>query len=219
MKKIAAVHTAMPMVEPTKSLFAEILPEVKLFNIVDDSLIQDVIAESKVTKGVSSRLKDYYQAAVDAGADLIFNTCSSVGDVAIEARTFIPIPIIKIDDAMAEIAVKRFDRVGVMATLQSTLDPTIRLIEAVAQEKGKSVEIVDGLAKGAFEAMIGGDANEHDDLLRETAKSIADSVDGIVLAQGSMARMQEELEALAGVPVLSSPRLGVESIRDYLKQN
>lgn len=219
MKKIAAVHTAMPMVEPTKSLFAEILPEVKLFNIVDDSLIQDVIAESKVTKGVSSRLKDYYQAAVDAGADLIFNTCSSVGDVAIEARTFIPIPIIKIDDAMAEIAVKRFDRVGVMATLQSTLDPTIRLIEAVAQEKGKSVEIVDGLAKGAFEAMIGGDANEHDELLRETAKSIADSVDGIVLAQGSMARMQEELEALAGVPVLSSPRLGVESIRDYLKQN
>ncbi|MCG8528993.1 MAG: aspartate/glutamate racemase family protein [Opitutales bacterium] len=219
MKKIAAVHTAMPMVEPTKSLFAEILPEVKLFNIVDDSLIQDVIAESKVTEGVSSRLKDYYQAAVDAGADLIFNTCSSVGDVAIEARTFIPIPIIKIDDAMAEIAVKRFDRVGVMATLQSTLDPTIRLIEAVAQEKGKSVEIVDGLAKGAFEAMIGGDADRHDDLLRETARSIADSVDGIVLAQGSMARMQEELEALAGVPVLSSPRLGVESIRDYLKQN
>jgi hypothetical protein len=38
-----AVHTALAMVEPVKKLFADNLPEVRLINIVDDSLIQDVI--------------------------------------------------------------------------------------------------------------------------------------------------------------------------------
>ena len=43
MTTVAAVHTAMAMVEPVKALFQENLPGVRLINIVDDSLIQDVI--------------------------------------------------------------------------------------------------------------------------------------------------------------------------------
>jgi hypothetical protein len=86
MKTVVAVHTALAMVEPVKKLFAENLPGVRLINIVDDSMIQDVIREGKVPEAVRIRLLRYYDAAVDAGADVIFNTCSSVGDVAIEAR-------------------------------------------------------------------------------------------------------------------------------------
>jgi hypothetical protein len=48
MKTVVAVHTAMPMVEPTKALFAKYLPDVRLINIVDDSLIQDVIQAFEV---------------------------------------------------------------------------------------------------------------------------------------------------------------------------
>ena len=39
---VGAVHTAGPMVEPMKALFAEHLPEVRLFNILDESLIQSI---------------------------------------------------------------------------------------------------------------------------------------------------------------------------------
>ena len=45
MKTVAAIHTAMPMVEHTKGLFARHLPGVRLINIGDDSMIQDVIKE------------------------------------------------------------------------------------------------------------------------------------------------------------------------------
>ena len=92
MKIVVAVHTAMPMVEPTKELFAEHLPEVRLINIVDDSLIQDVIKANEVTPAVEKRLYKYYESSMDAGADVIFNTCSSVGDIDLEAKNKLPVP-------------------------------------------------------------------------------------------------------------------------------
>ena len=45
---------------------------------------------------------------------------------------------------------------------------------------------------------------------------IADQVDMFVLAQGSMARMEQRLSELTGKPVLSSPILGVKGLRQFL---
>lgn len=84
---VAAIHTALAMVEPTKALFAEHLPDVRLINIIDESLIQDVISTGSVPPAVKKRLLNYYFSAVDAGADIIFNTCSSVGEIASVARS------------------------------------------------------------------------------------------------------------------------------------
>ncbi len=56
MKTIAAIHTAAPMVELTKKLFAEHIPDVRLINIADDSLIQDVIRDEAVTERTARRL-------------------------------------------------------------------------------------------------------------------------------------------------------------------
>ena len=109
------------------------------------------------------------------------------------------------------------DRVGVIATLPTTLGPTVRLVQRKADEIGKKVAVVEGLAKGAFEALMSGKAEEHDALILQTAKDIASQVDVIVLAQGSMAKMQEKLAQATGKPVLSSPRLGVQEVRDILK--
>jgi aspartate/glutamate racemase len=97
-----------------------------VISIIEDALIQDVIRAGQVTPEIARRLVRYYLAAQDTGADLIFNTCSSIGDVAIMARSLVTIPIVKIDDAMAAEAVRTGVRVGVLATLQTTLAPTVR---------------------------------------------------------------------------------------------
>lgn len=217
-KTVCAVHTAMPMVEATKALFSELLPQVRLINVVDDSLIQDVIQAGGVPAPVARRLETYYAAAVEAGADVIFNTCSSVGEIAARARSSLAIPIVRIDEAMARKAVKMGDRVGVLATLPTTLEPTIRLVQEQAAEAGRSLSVVDGLADGAFEALLAGDADTHDARILETARKLAAEVDLIVLAQGSMARMEEALAKATGKPVLSSPNLGVQSVKAVLER-
>lgn len=216
MIKIVAVHTAMALVEPLNQLFKEHLPEVKLNHIVDDSLIQEVIANNTVTPAVRRRLLAYYQTAAESGAQFIFNCCSSVGDVAEMGRLIAPIPVFRIDYPMAVQAVTMGKRIGVIATLPTTLAPTKRLLLRLAEETGKDLILVDGLAEGAFQAAQAGDANKHDQLILEAAQRIASQVDLLVLAQGSMARMEKTLREWTKKPVLSSPLLGVMGLKEYL---
>jgi glutamate racemase len=215
---IAAIHTAMPMVDPTKELFAKYLPDERLINIVDDSLIQDVIRNNGVTPEVKKRLMAYYHAAVDAGAEIIFNTCSSVGEVAISARQILPVPIVKIDDDMAKKSIGISDRIGVIATLATTLGPTCRLVESMALAAGKKIKITEGLADGAFQAVISGNRDLHDELILKKALEIAGNVDVIVLAQGSMARMEQNLSDKTGRIVLSSPLSGVLNVLSLVNE-
>ena len=44
MQTVAAVYTSMNIIPSIQALFDELLPEVRLINIADSSLIQDVIA-------------------------------------------------------------------------------------------------------------------------------------------------------------------------------
>lgn len=207
----------MALVEPLNKIFKEYLPEVKLNHIADDSLIQEVIANNEVTPAVRRRLLAYYHTAASAGADVVFNCCSSVGDVADLGNTIAPIPVFRIDYPMAVEAVNSAKRIAVISTLPTTLDPTRRLLECAAKEAGKEVVLVDGLAKGAFQAGQSGDSETHDRLIREAAEAIADKVDLFVLAQGSMARMEKKLAEITGKPVLSSPVSGVIGLKKFLQ--
>ena len=118
---------------------------------------------------------------------------------------------------MADKAVNSAQRIGVISTLSTTLDPTCRLLRNAAQRAGKEVTLVEGLAQGAFQAGQSGDGETHDRLIAEAAAKIANQVDLFVLAQGSMARMEQRLSDLTGKPVLSSPVLGVQGLRKFLK--
>jgi aspartate/glutamate racemase len=217
MKTIAAVYTAQSLIEPTKALFTELIPEHRLINIFDDSLIADVMrANFTMTTGVRRRLASYYRACEDMGADLILNTCSSMGDVVDEIRPFSKIPILKIDEPMVREAVSAADSIAVMMSNPTTTGPTLCLVRAVAREMNKPVKIVEGLAKGAFEALVAGKPELHDDLLLKAAVKAAAEADVIILAQGSMARMQQTIAQATGRPVLSSPRLGVQAVKTFL---
>ncbi len=218
MPTVAAVYTAQAIVESISRLFAEILPGCELVNIIEDALIQAVIREGAVTPAIARRLMHYYLAAESTGADVIFNTCSSIGDVARGARTFLKIPLVKIDDAMAAEAVRLGERIGVIATLPTTLAPTVRLVEAEAEKAGRAITVVEGLAKGAYEALIGKRPDQHDALVTEAAEHVARQSDVLVLAQGSMARMEGALAERTGKPVLSSPRRGVLAVKAALEK-
>lgn len=217
MKTVAAVYTGQGLSDAIKKLFTELLPEVRLVNLIDDGLIHDVVARGGVDKALTRRLYTYYRQAQDFGADAIFNTCSSVGEVADLARGLLDIPLVKIDDAMAAEAASLYGRVGVIATLPTTLAPTIRLLQREADKRGRKFQAEAGLADGAYQALIGGSPETHDRLILEMALKLAGTCDALVLAQGSMARMEATLAEATGKPVLSSPRRGVLALRATLE--
>ena len=185
-------------------------------NILDDSMIADIIAAGTLTQAVRRRLYSYYDAACSSGVELILNTCSSIGDAVYAARDIFPVPIVRIDEAMVRQAVAQAKRIAILATLGTTIDPTVRLIERCAAEAGKKVAVISVIAEGAFPAICSGDAATHDKLIAGTAARIAKDCDIILLAQGSMARMEQPLRDLTGMTVLSSPALGIAMVRTIL---
>jgi len=215
MTTIAVVHTGPVTVQPIKEQISEQIPEARVINIVDDSLLSDVRAAGRLTAEVASRIHSYMANAQAMRVDIILNACSSVGEAVDLVRNFVSTPIVKIDEAMAEEASSIGRRIGVVATVSTTLEPTVRLVKKKAGELGRTVEVTERIAEGAFEALLSGDGARHDEILKSTISTLAGQVDVVVLAQVSMARLVPQLQGLR-VPVLSSPRSGVAALKRAL---
>jgi Asp/Glu/hydantoin racemase len=171
-----------------------------------------VVREQGISPQSEARMTHLAQAAEAAGADIIFSACSSLGPALDVAARNVHTPVVKIDEAMALQAARDGDRIGVLATVPTTLKPTSDLIQAAAEEIGRTITIEQRLCEGAFSVLMSGDRQRHDDMIIEQAADLAEKVDLIVLAQASMSRLAGTLQEKTGKPVLSSPRIGV----DYL---
>lgn len=216
MKHVVAVYTGHGLTEPLRREFAAQLPDVLLTSIVDDSLIRDVRAAGRVTPAVARRLVQYFSIAAEMGADVILSTCSSVGEVVPAARVLFDVPLVRIDEPMVRQAVASARRIGVLATIPTTLGPTVRFLRAVADGGTAGIEIAEDLAPGAYEALVAGCGDEHDRLLIEAALRLRDRSELIVLAQGSMARIADRLQQAVGLPVLSSLKSGIAEVKRLL---
>ena len=207
-KKIAVVHTSLVLYDTLTDLFMRIVPDTKIINIIDDSLLMEVSANGKITPGIVNRMCKYFDAAASEDVDLIFNTCSSVGEAAEIAARTISVPVLRIDEAMAEEAIKLGRRIGVIATVSSTVEPSCNLIRRVAAYAGKEVEIVPYLVDGALDVLMREGPAKHNTLVRGTVKKCEKECDVIVLAQGSMVILLQDLKDIMK-PILTSPELGV----------
>lgn len=214
MKTVFAIHTGPVLVDVFKKLFPELLPNVRLVNVVDDGLLNDVRAAGGLTPSVTRRIVGYGMLAEASGADAILNCCSSVGEAADLLTRTVSVPVVKIDNRMAAQAVEQGSRIGIVATVGTTLDPTERLIQRKASDAGKPVTTNRYLVDAAFDALLAGKPEEHDTLLKAAIEKAMGENDVVVLAQGSMARLVPALQQR--VPVLSSPRSSVEALKELL---
>ena len=213
--KLALIHTSPSLTPMFQTLCARLIPGVEVFHMVDESLIRNTVAAGKLEKVTVRRVIALVDSAGAAGADAVLLTCSSIGEAATIAAELFDFPVLRVDDAMAEKAVGMGTRIGVLATLRTTLAPTAELVRKKAN--GSAVTIVDVLCEGAFEAVMAGDGATHDAIVGSALLKLMGEVDVVVLAQASMARVLGTMapESLT-VPVLSSPELAVRRVADVL---
>ena len=214
---LALIHTSPTLTPLFGALCAEFLPETTIFHMVDESLIKDTIREGRLRRVTMRRLLAMIESAEMAGADAVMVTCSSIGPGVALGQKLFDFPVIRVDEAMAAAAVRMGRRIGVMATLRTTLEPTIALLEEKAQEAGIEIEIVESLCDGAFDAVLAGDTMTHDRILSHALRNEMKGVDVVILAQASMARVVKTMpEGTLTMPVLSSPELAVMQARDVI---
>uniref|UniRef100_F4CCC5 Asp/Glu/hydantoin racemase n=1 Tax=Sphingobacterium sp. (strain 21) TaxID=743722 RepID=F4CCC5_SPHS2 len=217
-KTLGLIHTSATLILVFQQLCQQYLPGVNLFNIVDDSLVKNIIARGgKLTPSISKRVADYVASAEDSGADYILVTCSSIGAAVEAAADTVRVPVLRVDQPMADLAVQKGKRIGVIATLRTTLEPTADLVQRRAALAGKEIEINARLCEGAFEALMGGDAAKHDELVAKALRQLMQEVDVILLAQASMARVVDALaDEDKGVPILASPPNAIQYIANLV---
>jgi Asp/Glu/hydantoin racemase len=211
MEKILTVlHTGLTTVPVIGRLIKEIMsPDIVVRNVVDDSLLIDTRKAGYMTDDVAMRLVSYVKLAENHGSDCVLFACSSVGPAADLARKEVKIPVLKIDEPMAEAAVTMGPRIAIVATVSTTLKPTRELIEKAAKEQGAQVEIQTFLSDKAFDVLSAGDVAGHNRLLIGDIVKCASDHDVVVLAQASMTNILPDLPEEVSRKVLTSPRLGV----------
>ncbi len=189
---------------------------MEVINIIDDSLLKEVLKNKGMTPTIVRRMTQYALQAESLGVDAILNQCSSVGEAVDVIRNMISVPYVKIDEPMAREAVGIGSKIAVIATAISTIEPSSRLVEQVAEEMGKEVEVNRYFSHGAYEALLQeNDRDKHNEIVIKTVKKSAEENDVIILAQGSMYHLLPLLENI-DKPVLTSLESGVGQLKEVL---
>ncbi|MFE0547368.1 aspartate/glutamate racemase family protein [Streptomyces sp. NPDC058891] len=205
---LALLHTSSAHVPVFDALRDRFHPGLELRHLVAEELLER--ARVHGPDAVADAVRHLLDAAVAAGARAVLCTCSTVGAVA--ERTEVDVPVLRVDRPMAAAAVATGPRIVVIATVESTLAPTVALIREEAA--GSDVEVRTVLVEGAWERFEAGDTDGYVRAVAGSADTVTDA-DAIVLAQASMA--PAGYLTSTDVPVLASPEPGLAAAAAALR--
>lgn len=218
MLKIAIVYTGTNeklCSNVEKAIENELNCDYEILQYQDESIISSIRNTGFVTKAVSLKLMKMYLKAIDDEADIILNVCSSISEVADVCKdigVYLQVPIIRIDELMCEQAVEYFKNIGVIGTLRTTMQPTMKTLMTKASNINCEVSLVDGLIDGGFDLS----EKQYVDAICNKLQSMKEEIDVALFCQASMAYCKEEVESRTGVKVLTSPEFGAISIKREL---
>ena len=216
--KITFIHTMPALTTTFSQLCQQILPpQVELLHIADEILLRVVLAQGGLSPFIFRRVAQHVIAAEEAGATLVQFTCCSISPCASICSQLVTIPVLKIDEPMVDRALELGSRISVIATAPTTLKPTTNLVKQQAAHKGQDVQVEATLVEGALAALLSGNQQEHDRLVRTCIFHQMQHAQVVILAQASMARLLDTIPAQEQVvPLLTSPRLAIERLCTYL---
>ena len=216
MKKLAIIHTVnwynKSVIEPFAVPWLKENPDVEIFNIMDDTLLSESLPNGGPTKEVIRRMILYYQAAEATGADVLMCSCTTMGPATRLARQMIRKPLFNIDEPMAKKAVATGTKLGILATVPTSAPATKTLLEKESAAAGRTIEIKTVINEAAFQHLLKGEVDDHNELVHRELEKLQHEVDVIVLGQISLAQIKFE----AKVPVLQVGHSGFAYARELL---
>lgn len=178
-KTLAFLHTA----QANADLFEAMSRELPLghSHTVRADLLARAVDVGELTPDVQQETEAVLRELAQ-GADAVVLTCSTLGPAA-DAIT--DLPVMRIDRALAEAAVRAGRRIAVLCTVESTLGPTGDLFLQVAEPEGVTVDV--RLLEGLFASFLSGDTEAYFDAIASAADGLAADYDVIAFGQASMA--------------------------------
>jgi glutamate racemase len=201
---IGLIHSTRLVVDPVHQVVASQCPDAEIINIVDEGILKVLFELGEINERITDWLGRLVDSAVGTGADMAVLSCSSLSPAVNDVREKVSIPVLKIDEPMAEQAVRTTDRIGLVATNHTTPKPSTMLIEEVAERFGKKVTVVPRVQADAFLKLNDGDMDGHDNVVVKAVEELLQETDVVILAQISIARVKDKLDEKTKARVYSS---------------
>jgi hypothetical protein len=217
-KTLTFLHTSPVHIATFDSLLAQIDPGIPVRHVVDESLLREAREAGMITARLRQRVGEAVLEAIAQDAAVVLCTCSTIGGCAEQAGSDSNSTVLRVDRPMAERAVALGSRIVIAAALASTLAPTRQLIMEAAARIGKRVQIAEVLCEPAWTKFEQGDHAGYANEIAAKLHEVAAEGNVVVLAQASMAAAAP-LCADIGIPILSSPRLGLEAAIEAYSQH
>ena len=216
-KTLGIIHAAIFTANAIQPFADKYLPDVEIMHCGDDTIQRDNFNAPVGTIPKHNFLKfaNLADGMQRVGCDALLLGCSTFNQAAEYAQPMIDIPIFQIDRPMMDLAVSMGKKIGLLGTVPSTMPSSERLLKKAAADAGKEIEIVTKLNAEAFGILRGGDAKTHNDMLvKDILEMEAQGIDCVVLAQVSMAIMQERANEIH-VPMLTSGETCFKFLADF----
>ena len=216
-KTLGVIHAVNLTIRAMQPFIDKYIPDIEVVHLCDDTIQRDKIRAGVgvIPKVNYFKFAQYAHNLEEAGVGVILLACSTFNYAAELARPMINVPIMQIDRPMMEEAVRQGPRVGLLATLATTVPSSERLLRIIAAEQKRDVQITTVLRPEAFEAIQKGDAATHNRILLEEIEKLSGGVDTIAMAQLSMSALEPHL-GKTRVPVYNSGATGFARIRQML---
>lgn len=216
MTRILLVHAYHPSMAPIVDAFAAAWPEAQVLNLLDEALYADVSPEGVMKPDVPDRVANILRHAELSRADGIVFTGSTFGPAVDAAKGGIGVPVLKADEAMAEIIAERALRPLIVCTARRALPVVRGSVAAKAAERGTSPDITELWVADAKDAIIAGDNATHDRLIAEAVKSNDAGHDLIAFGQVSMVPAKRLLPDDVAAHVITSAEASVLRMRQLV---
>lgn len=217
MYKVALIHTVPSVYVTFGEKVKETIEDVKVVNTLDEFLASDPADRGgEFTVNNMNRLSNIVKCAEMTEPDAIVVTCSTLSPTVEKIKPFCSVPLLTVDEAMIKKAIESGTKITILATAESTIGPTESKLKSEAQLLHKEIQVSEVVCPEAYVAIKAMDKKTHDEILKKRALEIKDQ-DVIILAQASMAHLEEEIKNICGCVVLSSPKLCIIQLKKVLQ--
>ena len=214
---IALVSAVPAAIGPAEAAFAEVFPAARVWNILDDRLLQSADEVGGVTPELAERMARLIRHAAAEGADGILVTCSIYGTAAHAVANELGITLLGADDAAFESALTSgYRSVLLISPAAGPLADSQRRLDEAVLSAGGDMTVVGTVATGAAEAARAGDIDALAARLHEAYLAADTTVEAILLGQFSISPGAAKLAELTGLPVLATPQRAALALRSAL---
>ena len=212
--RVTMIHAIAESIPPVRLAFDEEFPEAEVINVLDESLLVDF--DDQLTPDLRRRITNIIGYCQDNKADAIGLACSVYAPVVESAKDLVHVPLVSSYGPVMANAVTAGPRIGLIASVASTMRDSKYYLHLAADEAGVEIEPQLCLAEDLITVMRAEGQSGLERRLEEEVLKIASKVDVVLLTQFSFAAALAHLEKISPIPILSAPHSSARTLKKLL---